>query len=262
MALLKSKSGNGGGITYLLTAKTSYLDQTSKSIYGGLGEPFSSRLPYKFTDAYGKITFSADNGSKLNLFGFSFNDEAKLLNDSSNAAYPILADYKWQATGVGGTFVVTPGNSTTLIHGKFAYSNYNITLNNEQAAIPTDTVPRTSQINGFEAAINFTYFLPDYSQLKYGVEVSGLHTALNYYSAEGIPTTENQQSTMLGLYVLFRHNFNSRFIFEPSIRFQYYSELNKFSPEPRLGIKYNITENVRLKAAAGVYTQNIISTKS
>ena len=254
--IVKSKK-NGAGITYLVTAKTSYLDQTSKSLYSFLGEPFSSGLPYKFTDVYGKVTFSGDNGSKLNVFAFNFDDHANLLNDTNQAP---IADYHWQESGAGATFVVSPGNSSALIDGKFAVSNYNISLN--QVNVPTDTVPRTSQINGFEAAINFTYFLPNYSELKYGVEVSGLHTSLNYYSAEGISTTEERESTLAGLYLVFRHNFNSNFIFEPSIRFQYYSELNKLSPEPRLGIKYNLSENVRLKFATGIYSQNIISTKS
>ncbi len=260
--LLKPRKDNGGSITYLITAKHSYLDQTSKSLYSGLGETFKMGLPYQFTDIYGKLTFSGDNGSKLNLFGFNFDDRAKLQNDSENAVYPVIADYRWKATGGGGTFVVSPGNTSALIDGKFAYSNYDIDVSKEQINLPTDTVPRTSQINGFEAAINFTYFLPDYSQLKYGVELSGTHTSLNYYSARGISTDENRQSTMAALFILYRHNFSSRFIFEPSIRFQYYSELNKLSPEPRIGMKYNITENVRLKVAGGVYSQNIISTKS
>jgi hypothetical protein len=260
--LLKSKKDNGAGITYLVTAKTSYLDQTSKSLYGGLGDQFKVGLPYKFTDIYGKLTFSGDNGSKLNVFGFNFDDQAKLLNDSTDAVFPVRADYHWKARGAGGTFVVTPGNTSALIDGKVAFSNYDIGVSKELLNIPVDTVPRTSQINGFEAGINFTYFLPNYSQLKYGIEVSGTHTALNYYSAQGVSTTENRQSTLAALYFMFRHNFSSRFIFEPSIRLQYYSELDKLSPEPRLGMKYNITDDIRLKAAAGIYSQNIISTKS
>ena len=255
--LVKSKKNSGAGITYLVTAKSSYLDQTSKSLYSSFGEPYSSGLPYKFTDVYGKVTFSADNGSKLNVFGFNFDDHANLLNDTSHVS---IADYHWQAKGVGATFVVSPGNSSSLIDGKFAYSNYNISLN--QQSTPLDSLPRTSQINGFEAAINFTYFLPNYSQLKYGVEVSGFHTALSYYESPGVPTSEDRQSTLAGLYFLLRHNFSSKFIFEPSIRLQYYSEINKLSPEPRLGIKYNISDNVRIKAATGIYSQNIISTKS
>ena len=34
------------------------------------------------------------------------------------------------------------------------------------------------------------------------------------------------------------------------------------SIEPRLGLKYNITDDLRFKAAAGVYTQNILSTSN
>ncbi len=254
--IVKSKKENGGGITFLVSYKNSYLDQTSKTLYSGFGEPFTSGLPYKFSDFYGKVTFSGGNGSKLNLFGFNFDDHANLQDDFTHIN---IADYHWKASGGGATFVVSPGNSSSLIDGKFAYSNYNIGLN--QVNVPTDTLPRTSQVNGFEAAINFTYFLPDYSQLKYGVEVSGTHTALNYYSAQGVASVEDRQGTLAGVYVLFRHNFNSNFILEPSVRLQYYSELQKLSPEPRIGMKYNISDNVRIKAAAGVYSQNIISTK-
>ena len=260
--IVKSKKDNGAGITFLVTGKSSYLDQTSKSLYGGFGEPYSSGLPYKFSDYYGKVTFNGGNGSKLNLFAFNFDDHAQLLNDSSNAVNPVVANYHWKATGAGATFVITPGNSAALIDGKFAISNYNITLGNEQVVIPQDTMPRSSQIGGFQAAINFTYFLPNYSQLKYGVDVSGTNTSLNYYSSNGIITTQNQQGTVAALYFLYRKDFSNKFILEPSIRFQYYSELNKLSPEPRLGIKYNISDNVRLKFATGIYSQDIISTKS
>ena len=255
--IYKSKKDDGSGITFLVTAKTSYLDQTSKSLYSSFGEPFSSGLPYSFTDAFAKVTFNGGNGSKLSVFGFNFNDQAKLLNDST---YSSIANYHWQATGAGATFILSPGNSSSLIDGKVAFSNYNISLS--QVNTPPDTLPQTSTIGGFEAAINFTNFLPNYSQLKYGMEVSGLHTSLSYYEAPGITTTADGQSTMAALYVLYRHNFNDKFIFEPSFRLQYYSELQKFAPQPRIGIKYNITEHVRLKAAAGVYDQNIISTKS
>ena len=255
--LLKPKKDNGGAITFLVSGKSSYLDETSKSIYGGLGEVFKQGLPYKFTDLYGKVTFSGDNGSKLNVFAFNFDDHASLLDGTSQVA---VGNYHWQNYGTGATFVVSPGNSAALIDGKFAYSNYNINLS--QLGTVSDTIPSTSQINGFESAINFTYFLPHYSQLKYGIEVSGIHTALNYYSASGISSVLDRQSTTASIYMMFREVFSGKFVFEPSFRVQYYSELNKISPQPRLGVKYNLTDNIRLKAATGLYSQNIISTKT
>lgn len=249
----------GSSITYLLSVKHSFLESTSKSLYGGLGEPFKSGLPYEFTDLYGKVTFSGDNGSKLNLFGFSFDDKAKALDPVS---FTETASFNWKAKGGGATFVVTPGNSAALISGKFAYSKYDI------SAIEPGFNNRTSGIEGFEGGIDFTYFLKGYSQLKYGLEVSGLHTNINYplYKdpATGLPVgnTLDRRNTLASLFVMYRKNFGEKFILEPGVRLQYYSALAKFSPEPRLGMKYNLTDNVRLKAAGGVYSQNIISTKS
>ncbi len=250
--LLKSKKHNGSGITFLVYGKDFYLDKTSKPLYGGLGNTFENGLPYNFQDLYGKVTFSADNGSKLNIFAFNFNDDAKFSADTATSG-----DYAWKATGVGATFVVTPGSSSALIDGKFAYSKYNINFGES-----TNSFPRTTGIDGFEAGINFTYYLPAYSELKYGVEVSGFHTSLSYDLAANAPTTLENQSTLAGMFVMYRQNFGSKFIMEPSVRFQYYSSINQLRPEPRLGLKYNITNTVRLKFATGMYSQNIVSTKS
>ena len=49
---------------------------------------------------------------------------------------------------------------------------------------------------------------------------------------------------------------------EPSIRTQYYASLSTVSVEPRFGIKFNASSRIRFKGAAGLYSQNIISTRS
>ncbi|MBS1615043.1 MAG: TonB-dependent receptor [Bacteroidetes bacterium] len=252
--IMKPKDEEGSSITYLLSVKHSYLDQTSKALYGSFGEPFSSGLPYAFTDLYGKVTFSGNSGSKLNLFGFNFDDRAKFLNTQTDAT---IADFRWTATGGGATFVVSPAGSSALIDGKFAYSKYGIDYNETG-----QNVPRSSGISGFEGGINFTNFLPGYSQFKYGLEVSGIATNLSYTNNFGYGTSLDRQNTIASLFAIFRKNFSEKFIVEPGLRIQYYATLDKFSPEPRIGMKYNITPNLRLKAAAGLYSQNIISTKN
>lgn len=249
----RAKKEGGGSTTFLLSVKHSYLENTSKSLYSSLGEPFESGLPYTFTDLYGKITFNSDNGSKLNLFGFNFDDKAKILNPNTDRT---AADFNWKARGGGATFLVTPGSSKALISGKFAYSRYDIEYNE------TNFRKRESGINGFEGGIDFTYFLPRYSQLRYGLEVSGYQTTLDYVSTSNVETTLDRRNTLASLFVSYRKNFGEKFIIEPSLRVQYYASISKFSPEPRLGMKYNVSKNVRLKAAAGLYSQNILSTKS
>lgn len=249
----KPKKEGGSSTTFLLSLKHSYLEQTSTSIYGGFGEPFKSGLPYNFTDAYGKLSLNGDNGSKLSLFGFNFDDNAKVLDPVRHMQ---TADFRWRATGGGTTFVVTPSGSSALISGKFAYSKYQIDYNE------VNYIPRTSGIEGFEGGLDFTYFLPSYSKLVYGIEVSGLHTTLAYPNSIGESTDLNRRSTQASIYAMYRKNFGDKFIFEPGFRLQYYAGLSKISPEPRIGMKYNITPGIRLKAAAGLYSQNIISTKS
>lgn len=251
--IAKAKKEGGASSTFLASAKYSYLDKTSKSLYGGLGEPFKTGLPYSFMDLYGKVTINADNGSKLNLFGFHFDDKAKSINPNTRM---VNAEFNWKATGAGATFVITPGTSSALINGRFAYSKYDISANEVTFR------ERTSSIDGFEGGIDFTYFFKGYSQLKYGIEVSGMHTSLDYQNSIGVNTSLERRNTLGSLFVMYRKNFGEKFIFEPGFRMQYYSSLDVFTPEPRLGMKYNITDNVRLKAAGGLYSQNIVSTKS
>ena len=260
--IVKPKREGAAGSTFLIAAKHSYFDKTSKSIYGGLGEPFKSSLPYAFTDLYGKVSLNGDNGSKLNLFGFNFTDKAKAINPTTLRED---ASIDWNAFGTGTTFVVTPGNSSALINGRLAYSKYRIDYKEADfIQIPGSSYDgtRSSGIEGFEGGIDFTYYFPGYSQLKYGIEVSGLHTSLDYLNENGNAVSLDRRNTSAALFMIFRKNFGDKLIFEPGVRLQYYSALSKISPEPRLGLKYNVTSFLRLKAAGGLYSQNIISTKS
>lgn len=250
--LMKQKSPDGGSSTFLISAKHSYLSQTSKPIYGGMGDAFKNGLPFEFTDLYGKITFSGNNGSKFNLFGFNFKDKANVLNSAGFST----AQFDWNSYGAGTTFVVSPSGSSSLINGKFAYSNYKI--NNQEV----NFAPRSSSINNFEGALDFTYFFPGYSQLKYGLEVAGQNTKLDYRNSLGNTIVLDRNNTTASAFFVFKKNFDQRFILEPSIRFQYYSSLSTFSPEPRINLKFNANSNLRFKAAAGLYSQNIVGIKS
>ena len=66
----------------------------------------------------------------------------------------------------------------------------------------------------------------------------------------------------MGAFIKYRKVYNRKLVFEPSLRIQYYSSLGTVSPEPRLGLKYNAAERVRIKFAGGFYSQNLIDTRS
>ena len=46
------------------------------------------------------------------------------------------------------------------------------------------------------------------------------------------------------------------------MRFQNYTSLGEARLEPRFSMKYNVTENFRIKASGGTFSQNLISTNN
>ncbi|MCR5659086.1 MAG: TonB-dependent receptor [Bacteroidales bacterium] len=245
--LKKAKNPDDASMSFILSAKNSYLEQSSKYIYSYASE---SGLPFNFQDVYGKVSLNAPNGSKFNLFGFSFNDQVN--------NYMSLSDFGWNSFGAGTNFLLIPGKSPVMIEGNIAYSSYTSRMKD------TDNPERFSNINGFNAGFDFTQFMGK-STLKYGIEMLGYTTNYVTYSVYGHQRIggEPENSTELGAYVKYKATLG-KFLIEPSFRFQYYPSvtLGGLSPEPRMAIKYNAAEWLRLKAAAGMYSQNFVAATS
>jgi hypothetical protein len=238
----KETEGAEGSSSFIISGKTSYLDKTSKSLY-----PYADSLglPYTFTDLYGKISMNSSTGSKFNVFGFHYTDDVDYFH---------VADLGWKSTGVGTNFVLLPGGSSTLIDGNFAYSNYNIGLTE------SDGFNRTSTISGFNAGLNFNYFMGK-DEFKYGIEVLGFQTNFEYSNIIGTKYAQEENTTELAGYLKYKKVW-SKVVIEPGLRLNYYSSLSEFSLEPRLGVKYNITDKLRFKFAAGMYSQNLVAAAS
>jgi hypothetical protein len=86
--LKKLKDGQGS-VSYVLSAKTSYLEESSKLIYKYIDE---DGLPFNYTDLYGKVTLASRTGSKVSFFGFNFSDQVR---------YQALSNLNWKNTGGG-----------------------------------------------------------------------------------------------------------------------------------------------------------------
>lgn len=242
--LLEGPISKKDNISFILSTKFSLLEQTSKALYPYVNE--GEGLPFNFTDLYGKISFAGNGGSQFNLFGFSFNDNVK---------YQAISDLNWNSFGMGANFAFVPQGSPLYLKGRLNYSQYDITLEEK------DIQPRSSGISGFEMAFDFTYFLKGKSQVDFGFQ-------FNYFTNEYSTTnTENKDITFggnqpeAGLYVSYK-KVAGRLVLEPSFRVQIYPESGVLSPEPRLGGKFNLTEDWRIKFATGYFTQNYVSTTS
>ena len=240
--IAKLKETGGGSTSFILTGKHSYLDRTSPTLYS-YATPDGEGLPFGFTDLYGKLSFVAENGTKLNLFGFNFRDRVNYQN---------TADISWNTTGLGASFLLIPSSTNLVIGGTVNYSAYDISLQELGAD------PRTSGLDGFNVGMDFTYY-GAVTEIKYGFELTGFRTNFNFRNQLGITINQFENNTELGGFMKFKYRVG-RLVVEPGVRLQYYASLNNFSFEPRLGAKVNLSDHVRLKFAGGVYSQNLIST--
>jgi hypothetical protein len=262
--LKKLKENGKGSSSFLLSGKTSYLPQTSKILY-----PYANKdgLPFYYTDLYGKVSFNGNNGSKVNLFGYNFNDKV---------VYDGLASFKWTSYGVGSNFILIPQNSSLLVEGNFAYSQYKI---NFQGATETDK--KSSSVGGFNGGFNFLKYFGR-NELKYGFELVGTNTTYDIQTPLLSQISYAKNSMEIAGFMKYRFLEKKKFfVIEPSFRLQYYATFGQVSPEPRMSIKfspgqlfkdkdragfsnavYHVMKAIRFKGAAGMYSQSIFSASS
>ena len=240
---LKKYKANESTSSFIVSYKNSYLDRSSKLFYNYIG---SNKLPYSFQDLFAKVSFVSDKGSYIKMNYFNFNDQVDFTG---------IAKYGWSSQGVGGKFLLVPYGSKTLLDGYFAYSDYYI----EQTE--ADNKPRRSGINGFNVGLNFNYFIGK-DELKYGLEINGFRTEFEIYNSANRFIEQYENTTEIGGFITYKTIINTRFILNPGFRIQRYASLSNTSLEPRLSFKYLLTTKLRLKAAGGLYSQNLLSSVS
>ena len=235
--------GNGKS-SFVFSGKTSYLDKSSEILYKEPILYFDDKgLPYSYTDLYGKFSLHGNNGSKINVFGFNFQDKVD---------YEGISELNWTSQGIGSEFILIPGNSPVLIEGNFAYSSYDISLDEEASPL------RESGIDGFNMGFDFTYFQPK-GKIKYGFDIHGFSTDFTTYNSVNSKIEQKENTSEFSAYINYQFN-TTRFIIEPGFRLQKYTL--GISPEPRLGMKYIASDRLRFKVSSGYYSQNILSTTS
>lgn len=245
-APLKKFTEEGNSISILATMKKSLLSYTDNVLYKHAILDDSVGLPFNFTDFYTKLSIGSASGSKFNFFGFKFADQY---------TNPRISNIGWGNVGFGTDFTLIPAGSSLVIDGTVGFTDYktDIREGNEQ--------PRESSIKEIGGNIGFSYF-GEKTQVKYGFDFRAISTDFSFVNPFGYRLGQNQNTSEVAGFVKVLYNLNKKILFEPSFRVMYYASQRRVSPEPRLGLKANLTDRLRLKFGGGFYTQNVISTSN
>ena len=239
-------------VTYLLTAKNSYLSRSWNIFYKPLypADRFpalASGLPFDFLDLYGKLTINSGTGSKISFFGFRFDDQVN--------GYQMLENYHWRNYGMGTNFMLVTGSSA-ILEGTMAYSDYDISL--EDGSVND----KSSSINGFNTTLQVTNFIGS-NRLRYGLTIESYTTDYRFTNQYNVSTSQySPGSTNLSVYGTYKIAAG-KWILDPGLRFTYYATpLNVPRLEPRLAAKYNANNKLRFKMAGGLYSQVFLDARS
>jgi len=244
----KMNEETGTALSFILSAKGSYLEKSAKFFY-----PYVKQgLPYNYLDLYGKISLTTKTGTKFSLFGFNFDDKVN---------YSQIVNYGWKNWGLGTNFLIIPGEVPMTMEGSLSYSDYKAAMHEKY---DEEYAPRKTSLNGGMFKWIFNYFVAK-STFSAGVDVNLFTIKYSYPKIDNpssVDSINDVYTTDIALFIKYKYNFKDILLIEPSFRFQYYASVNAVSPEPRLALKYNVTKKVRLKFAAGLYSQNFLAITS
>lgn len=229
-------------LSFLLSVKSSHIDRASGWFYSYLDQ----ELPFYFQDIYGKATLQMGNNSSVSISGFNFRDKVSESNT--------FKTYAWNSSGFSVNLLIMPPAVPILIKTYVAGSVYRMSLDEPNFD------SRFSQVGSLSAGMKFYRYLHN-QEIKYGIDFTDLSTSYRYFTNSYNKFEQGEHSNELSGFIDYQGKFG-RWLLEGGLRAAYYATLNKISPEPRLAARYLITDNLAVKAAAGLYSQNLVGAAS
>jgi hypothetical protein len=229
--------------SFILTGRKSYSNSILKKFLN------DENVPIDFYDASFKVNYSnpalIENGKFL-LFGF-------LSGDKLNSKNPREEDFNWSTNLVGFEWL--------QVHNAPMYSKVGISLSRfDGEVIPNESKlkPRKNLVSDFSGTMDFTYMQDSEDELGAGFHFKILSTTLQIVNQKGIKSDIEAYGgnfTLYGKYKVLRFdNFGA----DAGLRIN--SGLNSsqgFYFEPRLSLTYRLFPDIALKAAWGIYQQEV-----
>ncbi len=240
--LKKMTDSTNGSISYILSTKGSILRSSAPVLYPWLD---SLGLPYRYNDFYGKVSFMEKNGNQFDVFGLHYSDAV---------IYKSAIRSQWNTTGGGFGFIISPAQSNTLFINRLALSRYAA-----QYGDPSSS-PKSTIYDNLDMSIKGIHIL-DRFELTWAAEFTTVHTMYSYTRFDEMHIRDDMY-TSDGIVLFQTKILWPKWILEPGLHLRIYSAIFTLYPEPRIKARYNISKNLSLNLAAGLYSQNLSSTSS
>ncbi|MGE5681758.1 MAG: TonB-dependent receptor [Bacillota bacterium] len=239
-----SMEGPLPGGSFILTGRKSLFSSTLNKFVNYKDAPFS------FYDLFFKANLANTeelSHTKVSVFAFQSGDELK--NNNS-----LKQDYKWLNNIYGAEWF--------QVWESPLYSETSLALSHsKQEEIPNkgEEGLKFNNVNDITLKMDFTYLFDSRDELKVGYYLKSFKTELNYQNQNGINTTYNDFGANISLYSKYKLlRFSDYLTADAGSRINI-APLSKNTQvfEPRVNIKFKFHPLVSLKAAWGIYAQEV-----
>ncbi len=233
--------------SFIITGRKSYSNEILKKFTN------NKSIPIDFYDASFKVNYSNPEFlpiSKFTFFGFTSNDKIDYKDK-------LHADFNWSNSNIGFNWFTASKNSPLFAELTLYYSKFS------GGEIPISSIDRYIE-NGLDDIAfktDFTYVLNDRNEYYGGVKIDYIKTRLLLKNSTGKLKNVGSEGTLFGGYGGFKLLSTKKFKADLSSRVNALNLAEGFSLlfEPRVNLTYNLLSTLELKAAWGIYQQQLVT---
>ena len=233
--------------SFIITGRKSYSNEILKKFTN------NKSIPIDFYDASFKVNYSNPEFlpiSKFTFFGFTSNDKIDYKDK-------LHANFNWSNSNLGFNWFTATQNSPlfaelTLYYSKFSGGEIPITSNDRYIK---------NEVEDLTFKTDFNYVLNDRNEYYGGVTINFIKTGLLLRNTTGKLKNVGSEGTLFGGYGGFKLLSVNRFKadFGSRLNVLKLAEAPSLFFEPRLNLTYGLLPTLNLKAAWGIYQQELVT---
>lgn len=247
--------------TWMIAARRTYYDQIAK-LYYRLKDGSTPAGGYYFWDTHWKVFFDLDQKSRITLAGYYGRDFLEFNFEDDESGFDIGLDWGNYTTSSQWRYVPNSKFHSTFSIARTVYDwdlGLSFTeIDSAQGKISTD-ISENVDLRDWTVKEKLDWFVSDQHTITGGFEYKILEMVIKQEMADITFLDRTQSPYILSFYLQDRWKISSRFNFQPGLRLSEYELHDQIYLEPRLGLKYLLTENLALKGSWGIYKQYLFT---
>ncbi len=233
------------GGSFIVTGRKSY----SKAIFKNF---FNKQIPpIDFYDYSFKLNTNPSfiKGSNFNLFGFFSKDVVDNEGELSE-------DFNWSNNIIGFKWFQV-GSSPLFYEVSISYSGF------EGEVIPnlSNANPKKNELTDFTGKMDFTYIFDSKDEISMGLNITDIKTKLFLVDQNGLKYDVDENGTNFSFFAKYKFMRFDNLGIDIGGRFNLTGLLKGKTAlfEPRVSLSWNIIDEVKMKAAYGIYQQEVVT---